>query len=172
MGDQMDPSGHEGTPADRNLSRIVSRERRASGTGSISHTGDYWVAKVTLRDGRRPTRKRWTEEEAEAALADLIREYRDQLGYHYQWPRPFRPGELGKRPRSGVTPRVRFLVLSRDGFRCVYCGTTAAESSLHVDHVLAVANGGSDEMTNLVTACAECNQGKAALLLEEHHADA
>jgi hypothetical protein len=33
---------------------------------------------------------------------------------------------------------------------------------LHVDHVTPVALGGTDDPSNLVTACADCNSGKAA----------
>ena len=33
---------------------------------------------------------------------------------------------------------------------------------LHVDHVVPVSKGGQDKMDNLVTACEECNVGKAA----------
>lgn len=60
-----------------------------------------------------------------------------------------------------VSTRLRFEVLKRDGFRCRYCGTTALESPLHVDHVIAQADGGGDDPTNLVAASASCNLGKS-----------
>jgi len=41
---------------------------------------------------------------------------------------------------------------------------------LEVDHILARANGGTDEFLNLVTACAPCNRGKSAVRLTENHA--
>jgi hypothetical protein len=31
---------------------------------------------------------------------------------------------------------------------------------MHIDHVIPVALGGDNRMSNLVTACAECNLGK------------
>jgi hypothetical protein len=55
---------------------------------------------------------------------------------------------------------LRIAVLERDGYRCVYCGATAAEARLEVDHVIPRAGGGRDEATNLVTACRPCNNGK------------
>jgi 5-methylcytosine-specific restriction endonuclease McrA len=65
--------------------------------------------------------------------------------------------------RDAVPPRLRFQVMQRDGFRCVYCGRTAAEGArLHVDHVIPVTAGGPNEQDNLVTACEECNLGKGA----------
>lgn len=64
-----------------------------------------------------------------------------------------------------VSKRLRFAVLQRDAFRCRYCGTTAAESELHVDHVVPRALGGTDEPDNLVTSCHSCNSGKSSVLL-------
>lgn len=59
-----------------------------------------------------------------------------------------------------VTKRLRFEILSRDGFACVYCG--ADSTQLHVDHVIPQALGGTDDPSNLATACADCNAGKAS----------
>ena len=62
--------------------------------------------------------------------------------------------------------RRRFAVLSRDGFRCVYCGRGHAEQVvLHVDHVIPRSGGGSDDVNNLVAACQECNLSKGAIPL-------
>lgn len=61
-----------------------------------------------------------------------------------------------------VSRALRFQVLRRDGYRCHYCGATAAEAKLTVDHVTAVALGGTDTADNLVTACEPCNGGKSA----------
>lgn len=38
----------------------------------------------------------------------------------------------------------------------------APDVKLHVDHVTPVALGGTDDPSNLVTACADCNGGKSA----------
>jgi hypothetical protein len=38
---------------------------------------------------------------------------------------------------------------------------------LHVDHILAIANGGTNAADNLITACDRCNMGKAAVPLGE-----
>jgi len=66
-----------------------------------------------------------------------------------------------------VSTRTRFEVFKRDRFTCAYCGRTPPEVLLHVDHVVPLAAGGGGEMENLITACATCNQGKAARLLDE-----
>lgn len=69
--------------------------------------------------------------------------------------------------RKGISKRARFEVFKRDGFKCQYCGRTPPTVVLHVDHVIAVANGGGNEDTNLVTACCDCNSGKAAVPLTD-----
>lgn len=61
-----------------------------------------------------------------------------------------------------VTKRTRYEVLRRDNHTCRYCGGTAPDIVLTVDHVTPVALGGSDEPTNLVTACRDCNAGKSS----------
>ena len=62
---------------------------------------------------------------------------------------------------------TRFRILTRDGFRCIYCGLTAPEdaAALHVDHIVPEASGGAYAPTNLVTACADCNAGKSSTRL-------
>lgn len=65
--------------------------------------------------------------------------------------------------RRKVTPRVRRQVFERDGFKCVDCGRSPQNDSsciLHVDHRLAIANGGTSVMDNLQTLCDWCNLGK------------
>lgn len=67
--------------------------------------------------------------------------------------------------RKAISTRTRFEVFKRDGFKCQYCGATAEQSALHVDHITPVALGGGNEMHNLVTACSSCNFGKGAVSL-------
>ena len=62
-----------------------------------------------------------------------------------------------------VSKRLRFEILRRDNYTCRYCGLTAADTELRVDHVLPVDLGGKDEATNLVTACEPCNTGKTSI---------
>lgn len=62
-------------------------------------------------------------------------------------------------PRIGKA--LRFEVLTRDGYRCRYCGADAGSTTLHMDHVVPRAAGGRDDLANLVTACIDCNYGKA-----------
>lgn len=69
--------------------------------------------------------------------------------------------------RKALSKRTRFEVFKRDLFACVYCGRTPTDGVvLHVDHVQPVSGGGSDELSNLVTACDSCNLGKAGIPLD------
>ncbi len=67
--------------------------------------------------------------------------------------------------RTPLSKRTRFEVFKRDGFKCCYCGRKPPEAVLVVDHVIAVADGGSDEYDNLTTSCWDCNAGKGAVPL-------
>lgn len=61
-----------------------------------------------------------------------------------------------------VSKRTRYEVLRRDNHTCRYCGASAPDVKLTVDHVTPVALGGSDDPSNLVAACKDCNAGKSS----------
>ncbi|MGW4128000.1 HNH endonuclease [Amycolatopsis japonica] len=61
-----------------------------------------------------------------------------------------------------LSKRLRYEVLRRDNHTCRYCGATAPNVKLTVDHVVPSALGGTDDPSNLVAACSGCNSGKAA----------
>jgi hypothetical protein len=69
--------------------------------------------------------------------------------------------------RKTIGKKLRFEVLKRDSFKCRYCGKTAEQAPLHVDHVKPVAGGGTNDIMNLVTACAACNLGKRDIPLDD-----
>lgn len=64
--------------------------------------------------------------------------------------------------RKPLSKSTRFEVFKRDGFRCQYCGRSAPDVVLEVDHIIPVAKGGDDDIMNLVTSCRDCNRGKSA----------
>lgn len=69
--------------------------------------------------------------------------------------------------RTGLTKKLRFEVFKRDSFRCQYCGGSAPEVLLVVDHVHPVAEGGTNDILNLITACQPCNAGKGKRTLSD-----
>lgn len=69
--------------------------------------------------------------------------------------------------RKPITKKTRFEVFKRDRFKCQYCGRTAPDVVLEVDHIQPVSKGGSNDILNLITSCKECNRGKGATLLSD-----
>jgi len=56
-----------------------------------------------------------------------------------------------KNVRKAISKKMRFEILKRDSFTCQYCGKTPPEAILEIDHIDPVAEGGSNEILNLVT---------------------
>lgn len=64
--------------------------------------------------------------------------------------------------RQLMTPKMRYNIMKRDGFKCVICGRSQNDGAkLHVDHIKPVSKGGKTEESNLRTLCDMCNLGKS-----------
>ena len=74
---------------------------------------------------------------------------------------------MAKPIRKSITTKTRFDVFKRDLFTCQYCGNHPPAIILEPDHIDPVANGGNNDMDNLITSCFDCNRGKAARLLTD-----
>lgn len=66
-----------------------------------------------------------------------------------------------------ISKSLRFEIFARDSFTCQYCGRRPPEVVLELDHIHPRAKGGSDELTNLLTSCWDCNRGKSAKVISE-----
>lgn len=73
---------------------------------------------------------------------------------------------MKKTPRISIPPSVRDYVYQRDHYQCQSCGKTAQDSQLSLDHIIPLATGGSNDISNLQTLCLDCNRRK------KHHFDA
>ena len=69
--------------------------------------------------------------------------------------------------RKSLSKKTRFEVFKRDGFKCQYCGASAPEAILVVDHIDPISKDGADEMVNYITACQPCNAGKSDRKLDD-----
>ena len=67
-------------------------------------------------------------------------------------------------PRSVQRKISRRALFARDGWRCVYCGSTGR---LTLDHVVPRSRGGDSVWENVVTSCAPCNMRKGNRLPHE-----
>jgi 5-methylcytosine-specific restriction enzyme A len=62
-----------------------------------------------------------------------------------------------KSPRISFPKEVREYVFQRDNYQCKSCGET---SKLAIDHIIPLASGGSNDLSNLQTLCISCNSQK------------
>lgn len=70
--------------------------------------------------------------------------------------------------RKPISKKLRFEIFKRDNFTCQYCGRTAPDVILEVDHIKSVKNKGTNDILNLTTSCLACNRGKGAKFLNEN----
>ncbi|MFL5583085.1 MAG: HNH endonuclease [Gemmatimonadaceae bacterium] len=74
-------------------------------------------------------------------------------------------------PRRFRRQVTNTFLFARDHYRCQYCGRPAAElkprEALTRDHLIPLSRGGTNEWTNVVTACSSCNTRKANRLPSE-----
>lgn len=67
---------------------------------------------------------------------------------------------LRKVTRKKVVRFSRMNVLTRDDWRCQYCGVQCPTDDLNYDHVIPRSQGGQTVWENIVTACYPCNARK------------
>lgn len=69
--------------------------------------------------------------------------------------------------RKTISKKIRFEVFKRDKFTCQYCGRQAPDVILEVDHIKPIADNGTNDIMNLITACFDCNRGKGKRTLTQ-----
>ena len=69
--------------------------------------------------------------------------------------------------RHRIPWKVRKEVYGRDNFTCQYCGKKVSREEITVDHLIPLAENGTDEMINYVTSCLACNQLKGSMSLQD-----
>ena len=74
-------------------------------------------------------------------------------------------------PRRFRRQVTNTFLFARDHYRCQFCHRTAPElrtrECLTRDHLVPISRGGTNEWTNVVTACSTCNTRKGNRLPEE-----
>lgn len=74
-------------------------------------------------------------------------------------------------PRRFRRQVTNTFLFARDRYRCQYCGRSMADlkprEGLTRDHLIPLSRGGTNDWSNVVTACASCNTRKANRLPEE-----
>lgn len=69
--------------------------------------------------------------------------------------------------RGNIARSARQRVFERDGYTCQYCGSQLDQRNATIDHLIPLASGGLNELTNFVTCCRACNEKKANIPLAE-----
>lgn len=73
--------------------------------------------------------------------------------------------QKAKRKRTHIPKGMRHEVFKRDNYTCCECGARKDDgATLHVDHIIPVSKGGSDELSNLQTLCSDCNLNKSDVI--------
>jgi CRISPR/Cas system Type II protein with McrA/HNH and RuvC-like nuclease domain len=63
----------------------------------------------------------------------------------------------------------KWVIFSRDEFRCVYCGKSSIEDGvkLELDHIVPYIDSEDNSIYNLITTCSDCNMHKGATHLSQ-----
>ncbi|NJK99899.1 MAG: HNH endonuclease [Spirulinaceae cyanobacterium RM2_2_10] len=67
---------------------------------------------------------------------------------------------MPKTPRISIPLAVRELVLQRDNYQCQSCGKQGQCVGLQIDHIIPLALGGSNDLSNFQVLCGPCNRRK------------
>lgn len=92
-------------------------------------------------------------------INELIKKARKKINILID--KDFKPKIKKKNKRDPIESRLRHEVFKKDNYKCLECGKTNKETTLHVDHIVPVSQGGSDELDNLQTLCQACNLAKS-----------
>lgn len=71
--------------------------------------------------------------------------------------------------RNAIIARKLSLLMDKVSIECEYCEDEITDKQeLTVDHVVPLAQGGTNDIDNLVLCCRDCNLRKNNLLLTEY----
>jgi len=82
---------------------------------------------------------------------------------------PHIPHGKRKSISSGYRDIIISFLIERDGFVCGMCGESLEDSKIHIDHIIPVALGGVDVMSNVRLTHATCNMDQALSIRKEKH---
>ena len=136
----------------RNLERIWRKLGHPPGADKLRRLGPYHV---------QPYRARWGSLRQACLLLARVHAGKLTLEEMIALAR----SAPKRRRRQILRATIRWRILERDRFRCRTCGRGPRSRSavtLHVDHIIPVSRGGTNDPSNLRTLCSECNIGRGA----------
>lgn len=72
-----------------------------------------------------------------------------------------------KRSQMHQARKHKAYLIEVQGNRCAYCKRDLTDVVSHIDHIVPLAKGGTDDLSNLCAACPECNHAKGNKNLSE-----
>lgn len=70
--------------------------------------------------------------------------------------------------RNKLRPAVRLQIAASQLYTCQRCHYVLGPI-FHIDHIVALCNGGPDSLGNLCALCLECHGQKTALDIQKYH---
>lgn len=144
--------------------------------GARDKIREYFISNV----GKVLTTQKISKVAGISEYARRIRELRDEEGFQIKTHvdrADLKPGEylletLEQKPGISrtISPQLRNEILERNGFTCQLCGAGVGDTDpfnpnrkvrLHIDHIIPISQGGTDDKGNLRVLCSACNQGRA-----------
>lgn len=144
--------------------------------GARDRIREYFIANV----GQILTTEQIRKVAGISEYARRIRELRDEEGFQIRTHvdrADLKPGQyiletLEQKPviSRTISPQLRNVILERNGFTCQLCGAGPGDTDpfnpnrkvrLHIDHIIPISQGGSNNEDNLRVLCSACNQGRA-----------
>lgn len=80
------------------------------------------------------------------------------------WPNPVREPTAKELARKSLSRALRQKIFERDRYRCIACGD---HRNLECDHIVPLADGGTNDASNLQTLCKTCNASKGTKSMNE-----
>lgn len=80
---------------------------------------------------------------------------------------------IARAARRAIPRSVRLEIIERDHHVCSYCAQPGTgfhgpdDRPWHIDHIVPVVDGGTNQIENLALACARCNSRKHAMSAED-----
>lgn len=102
----------------------------------------------------------WRQHNRDKVLSGLRANYRAQTDAYKA---RARNRKALKRAAQGThTAADLVAILKAQGGRCAYCRTKLMKGNCHVDHIIALSKGGTNDRRNLQLTCEPCNLSKHA----------
>jgi hypothetical protein len=127
-----------------------------------------WVARnpEKARETMRRASQRWREQNPEKAKEKQIRYREANRAKVRERTRKRQSMRRAARRRAILAFNAEQIEMQKKlfGHKCAYCGSS---DRLSIDHVMALAAGGLDEISNILPACLTCNCSKQSWPVEE-----